>query len=452
MYKLIIVDDEISTHELLKDYIENVIGEFEVVGCFKDGSEAIKFLNNNHVDVVITDIKMPKVSGLELAKYIYENNPLIKVVIVSGYGEFEYAKEAISYNVSDYLLKAIDLRELTKVLKKIETQLHETKKTTYDVDYVTQREGFCTDLIVGALGNDEIEIEYEKCNMPYQINDAKIALYKCRFLNYKDVLDKRWNYDAEYFSDAINGILQSVVNEHVGGVVVEINKHDDYMIVAIITDFVISGIEKKLEENLRDIMILDSEIIKITDFCGIYETGNYSNVFDENELCKIMISYVKMYGTKNAQRVINRVIELMNNDTEELMISTGVQSNSDNPDEVAYNVSGVKPDKDEIIDKAKEYINKNYMKDISYTDVADELYFNAVYFSRYFKQRTGITLGDYILEIRMKKAIEYLSTDIKISEIPSLCGYKNTRTFQRIFKNYTGYSATDYKKLVLKNT
>ena len=91
------------------------------------------------------------------------------------------------------------------------------------------------------------------------------------------------------------------------------------------------------------------------------------------------------------------------------------------------------------------------MNDISYTDVADELYFNAVYFARYFKQETGDTIGDYILAVRMKKAIEYLKTDTKISDIAELCGYKNTRTFQRIFKNYTGYSAVDYKKQVIKN-
>lgn len=62
-----------------------------MIGCFKNGSEAIDFLKNNSVDIVITDIKMPKVSGLELAKYVHENMPMTKVVIVSGYGEFEYA-------------------------------------------------------------------------------------------------------------------------------------------------------------------------------------------------------------------------------------------------------------------------------------------------------------------------------------------------------------------------
>ena len=83
LYSIILVDDEDSTHELLKNYIENIIGGFKVVGCFKNGSEAIDFLEENSVNIVITDIKMPKVSGLELAKYIYENMPSVKVNVIN---------------------------------------------------------------------------------------------------------------------------------------------------------------------------------------------------------------------------------------------------------------------------------------------------------------------------------------------------------------------------------
>ena len=109
MYSLIIVDDETDTHELLKYYIEDVIGQFVVSGCFKNGREAIEFLEKNKVDIVITDIKMPEVSGIELAQYIYESTPETKVIILSAYNEFDYAKQAIAFNVSNYLLKAVDM-------------------------------------------------------------------------------------------------------------------------------------------------------------------------------------------------------------------------------------------------------------------------------------------------------------------------------------------------------
>lgn len=452
LYSIILVDDEDSTHELLKNYIENIIGGFKVVGCFKNGGEAIDFLEENSVNIVITDIKMPKVSGLELAKYIYENMPSVKVVIISGYSEFEYVKPAIAYNVSNYLLKAVDMRELTDVLKKLASELDAEKKNIGEAEYMTQREGFCTDLIVGVLEKEEIEEEYKKCNIPYSVDNVKIALFKCTLLNYTRQFNERWNYDIETFDDAIRGILQSVINEYNGGVVIEINKLSDGLIIAVMTDFVISGIEEKLEENLTEIMEIDCRIEKIMDFCGIYDVENYANIFNKNELYKIMISYVKMYGVKRAKKVISRVMMLMNNEDPTGTKLTIVDNNGNVVEDEMYNAIGTRPKKEELIQNAKNYIHENYMEDISYIDVADALYFNGVYFSRFFRQQTGQTIGDYILETRMKKAIEYLKANMKIADISELCGYKNTRTFQRIFKNYTGYSAIDYKKIVLKNS
>ena len=73
IYSLIIVDDEYSACELLKYYVTDYCKDFEIAGIFADGSEAIDFLEKNNVDLVLTDIKMPQVSGIELAKYIHEN-------------------------------------------------------------------------------------------------------------------------------------------------------------------------------------------------------------------------------------------------------------------------------------------------------------------------------------------------------------------------------------------
>ncbi len=450
MHSIIIVDDEVSTHESLKDYIEQVIGGFKVIGCFKNGSEAIDFLKNNSVDIVITDIKMPKVSGLELAKYVHENMPMTKVVIVSGYGEFEYARQAIVYNVYHYLLKAIDLRELSEVLKKLVQELEMGKKKIGEFDYTILREAFCTDLIVGWLEGEEIEAEYRKCNMPYPMDAAKIAAFKCSMQNYKEQLNNKWNYGIDSFDDAIKGTLQSVINEYNGGIVIEINKNTEEIIFAVVTDFAISGIEKILEENLLEIMGIRCEIIKIIDFCGIRELGSSAGIFNANELYKIMISYIKLYGTKRAKKIIKRVMMLMNYEDPQGKKLTIIDNNGNIYEDVVYKVIGARQSKEKIIESAKAYIHSNYMNDISYTDVADKLNFNSVYFSRYFKQQTGMTIRDYILEIRMRKAIEYLNTNMKISEISEKCSYKNIRTFQRIFKNYTGYSPIEYKKQVLR--
>lgn len=80
--------------------------------------------------------------------------------------------------------------------------------------------------------------------MPYPMDAAKIAAFKCSMQNYKEQLNNKWNYGIDSFDDAIKGTLQSVINEYNGGIVIEINKNTEEIIFAVVTDFAISGIGK----------------------------------------------------------------------------------------------------------------------------------------------------------------------------------------------------------------
>ncbi len=128
MYKLAIVDDDPTICNHMSKTVDwNSIG-FEVVKTFNDGSQVIDYLQNNPLDCILTDIKMIKVSGLELAKYIYENYPHIKVVLLSGYQEFNYAKESLKYNVCSYLLKPTNVDELTNTFQELYMKLERNRK------------------------------------------------------------------------------------------------------------------------------------------------------------------------------------------------------------------------------------------------------------------------------------------------------------------------------------
>ena len=128
MYRLVVVDDEQAIRRGMCNYIDWNAMDFEVVADFEDGKETIEYLNEHPVDVVLTDIEMAEVSGLELAKYIWQNKLPVKVVILSGYKEFEYARKAIEYNVEHYLLKPIRMDEMQNVFGKIKTELAEQKQ------------------------------------------------------------------------------------------------------------------------------------------------------------------------------------------------------------------------------------------------------------------------------------------------------------------------------------
>jgi two-component system response regulator YesN len=128
LYKVFLVEDEIVTREGIRDNIDWKANGFEFYGEASDGDMALPLLRAIKPDLLITDIKMPFMDGLQLSKIVRERMPWVKIIILSGHDEFEYAQEAIKLGVNEYLLKPITVNEMHKVLQKIATQLDQEKK------------------------------------------------------------------------------------------------------------------------------------------------------------------------------------------------------------------------------------------------------------------------------------------------------------------------------------
>lgn len=111
-YQLLIVDDEVPIRKALSNYIHWEDYNCTVYDTASNGKEAIKKLDEHPVDLVITDVKMPLIDGIELSKYIYNNHPNTLIIILSGYAEFEYAQSALHYHVSEYMLKPVSKKKL----------------------------------------------------------------------------------------------------------------------------------------------------------------------------------------------------------------------------------------------------------------------------------------------------------------------------------------------------
>ena len=125
MLQLMVVEDELLIRSGLKNIIENVIGNYHVVREAANGMEALYFLDIDKIDILITDIRMPKMDGLELIKRVRVYNQKIPIIIISGYSDFEYAKQALKFNVHDYILKPIDRIELALALHNAKIKLSE---------------------------------------------------------------------------------------------------------------------------------------------------------------------------------------------------------------------------------------------------------------------------------------------------------------------------------------
>ncbi|AZN43963.1 response regulator [Paenibacillus albus] len=123
MYKLMIVDDEVEIRTGLRNYFPwNEIG-YEVVCEAENGRQALELLKQHQVDVILSDIMMPIMTGLELAKELHENESPIKLVFLSGYTDFEYAKQAMVYSVKNYLVKPTVYKELVEVFQGLKMEL-----------------------------------------------------------------------------------------------------------------------------------------------------------------------------------------------------------------------------------------------------------------------------------------------------------------------------------------
>ena len=128
MYSLLIVDDEPLTRDFFKNSLSSVHLDWRTLGEAKDGREALEFLQSHDVDLVITDIKMPEMSGLELCEKIKIFRPDQEIIILSGYDEFTYAQQAMCYQVHGYLLKPIKMQTLKAMLDEISDKLEKKKQ------------------------------------------------------------------------------------------------------------------------------------------------------------------------------------------------------------------------------------------------------------------------------------------------------------------------------------
>ncbi|OXS53725.1 hypothetical protein B1A99_29170 [Cohnella sp. CIP 111063] len=125
MLKVIIADDERIQREGIAKHVDWPAYRMQVVGLAEDGLQALELIDKNGVDLLITDIKMPRMHGLELAERAKQFNPQLKILIISGYDDFEYARTAIELKAYAYLLKPIPFNKLNQELDKLSLQIQQ---------------------------------------------------------------------------------------------------------------------------------------------------------------------------------------------------------------------------------------------------------------------------------------------------------------------------------------
>jgi two-component system, response regulator YesN len=129
MIKLMIVDDESIIRKGIRTSIDWGALQVEIVGEAQNGKQALELVQQWMPDIVLTDIRMPQMDGLEFAQQLKQQYPYIKIIILSGYDDFNYARKALTIGVTDYLMKPVGADELTTLISKIGDEITKKKNS-----------------------------------------------------------------------------------------------------------------------------------------------------------------------------------------------------------------------------------------------------------------------------------------------------------------------------------
>ncbi len=193
MYKFIFVDDERAIADGFRELINWEELGFECVGSFYSGTDAVSFLETNRVDMVVTDISMPDMSGVELSRHIFENWPSVMIVFLSAYNEIDYAKEGMRYNVRFYLNKPLTGKQLKREFADIREYL-DGEKLKNNFAETSIYKGYFNGLVGKTISSDMYDFEgcgfflfeLNICDTPASEKLLR-ALYTIFSLTYKKV-------------------------------------------------------------------------------------------------------------------------------------------------------------------------------------------------------------------------------------------------------------------------
>jgi len=186
MLKLIIADDEKWVRTAIKTVIPFEKLNMTLACEASDGIEALELCRQHEPDIMLTDIMMPGIDGLELIKEVRKLLPNLRIVVISGYNEFEYAKTAMKYGVVDYLLKPVDEEELTNVLERIGSEIYEQKRLEKEIGDEKERyrtalpvvsEAFLNQVISkNSMTSEKIRSELHKYGIDFSRNSFTVCV------------------------------------------------------------------------------------------------------------------------------------------------------------------------------------------------------------------------------------------------------------------------------------
>ena len=409
--KVFLADDEIVVREGIRESFPWDETPYTLVGEAPDGEMALPIIRDTNPDIVITDIRMPFMDGLELCRILRVQMPWTGIIVLSGYDEFEYARQCIRLGVREYLLKPINAEKLKEVLDKVSAQILSERKTLEHAASLRARmesDGrFLKEKLIGLFFNDDSTDD-----------DARNVI--------KQLSSMGCNAEAPFYS-VIDAAFSPVRTGQEAAFGLAANSGGIVFASASRTGTRLLVLGNTMEEAEERAYAFASSLVRELERLDCTEIRvGIGDIVDSPE--KIINSF------KAARHIRHLIVERK----DEHALILGVRE-----------MGEVDEDKKEssVINEAKLYMLDHFSNpNLMLQDVAKEVNMSNSRFSTVFSQQSGQTFTEYLMYLRLNKAKELLrSSDIKNTQIAREAGYNDSHYFSYIFKKNTGITPTEYR-------
>lgn len=462
--KIAIFDDEIRICRLIHKLIDWESLGFHFVGFAHDGLSGLALMRESRPDIVITDIRMPGLTGLELIEKSKNEGLNAKFVIISGYSQFEYAKNALQLDVSNYILKPVDEIELNNTLDKLKNEIiafqsvdNMVIKQVDQLDYLAREKQLIAyfrnpkEDKTAFFGDQEIYFilyaSYAKThenmiaiqgeNVTYGVmkNDAKSidrlqALSNSGRLVYSKAPLSYFlehQYERWFSNERILEIVEQKLAQH---------EVDDIFKESM--PFILNSIEYLKKDELitsLDYLVKKLQMIEPLDAALVY-----------HNLMKLIQSIAVQINAFQDEKG-NAFIDNLKDKIEFEQTFEDVMTVLKNTLETILNTLQDKRVSAPIVN-IKNYIDSHFTEDISLDKLADIFDLSPTYLSQLFKTEEGISYIEYLTQKRMNHARTLLKNlEHSIADICHMVGYMDQKHFAKTFKKHTNLSPSAYRKM-----
>lgn len=483
MKTILIVEDEKMIRQGIRTMVQRCGVPVESIMECANGELALSILAEQEIDVMFTDIRMPKMDGIELVRRVQKLERKPEIVAISGYDDFSYAVEMLRNGVREYILKPVERAKITEIMQKLEEE-YQSKKQKYsnekklgiaqikhlvgpeepseeEVTLLTEKyeSEFFPEGYVACIASKQLQLGRLGVISIEDLDEANLFFMEPALLE-ELLKEEMWN---QYLgvSNEYQGIgqIRAAFKEAMEARKIAFYSKKDIVRATDPVPHVPEGLKEQAKRHLEESawtqrlhLIGTDKTDKISGlWSGLFTDLRNGNVdykdFEEGIrgfLLELTGLYKNLIGDEES-RAIAELGKLYN--------YTSIEEWEEALMQLIFGIHGAineQPDNTKNQQKIKQaiaFIEANYDKDLNMAVVSNEVSMNYSLFSFAFKQFTGSNFVTYLRDLRIEKAKKLLAeTDMKIIDISQRVGYDNEKHFMKVFKSVCGVSPSEYRK------